>query len=440
MGEVSAMIDLKKLYISKLTTPDEAVKYVPSGAVCATDCALAESSLFYEAVGKAIMQKKVSDVTQHILVDIGGFPFYREDFVNEYHGISWFSSGDGRKAVNHGWADVMPAYFRDFPQLHRQYIKADVFVGVVSPMDKHGFFSVGASSAISAALLENAKVILLEVNSNMPRSLSGQQIHISQVTALWENNAPLFTLPPTRLDEVSEKIGAYIAEEIPNGSTIQLGIGSIPDAVGLALKDKQDLGIHSEIFTDSMVDLLECGAVNNSKKPIHRGKTVVAFAIGSRRMYDLIDDNPAIEILAVDYVNEPAIIAQHPQFMSINAALEVDFFGQVCAEAVGTRHISGTGGQSDYVRGATQSNGGKSFIALPSTAQNGTVSRIMPTLTPGALVSTSKNDVDHIVTEYGIAKLRGKTLSQRTKALISIAHPQFREELMFKAKKQNILI
>ncbi len=435
------MTNFQLLYQSKRTTPDEAVsRYISSGAVCASDIALAHSAQLYEAVGRAIQAGEISNITQHTLLDTGAFPFYRPEFAGKYNGVSWFSQSASRKAVNGGFADVMPAYYRDFPNLFRENIKPEVMIAVVSPMDKHGYFSTGCDGSISAALLASAKVILLEVNPHMPRSLTSTQIHISQVSALWENDAPLMCLPATKIDDISAKIGAYIAEEIPNGATIQLGIGSIPDTVGEALKDKRNLGIHTEMFTDSMMSLIECGAVDNSRKPIHTGKTVAAFALGSKRMYDYIDDNPMMEMLPVDYVNDPAVISQHPNFVSINAALEVDFFGQVCAESIGARHISGTGGQSDYVRGAVQSKGGKSFIAFPSTAKDDTVSRIMPILTPGAQISTSKNDVDCIVTEYGIAKLRGRTLSQRAKALIAIAHPKFRDELTFAAKKQNILI
>ena len=433
-------MNYRELYQKKLTMPEQAVEYICSGDQCAADIALAHSSKMYEAIGKAVKSGKLTDITQHSLLDIGAFPFFREEFAGTYKGVSWFSQANARKAINGGFADVMPAYYRDIPGLFEAYVKPEVFIGVVSPMDKHGYFSTGCDNSISTGILSNARTILLEVNPNMPRSLSSPQIHISQVTALWENDAPLFTLPPTKIDEVSAKIGNYIAEEIPNGATLQLGIGAIPDAVGMALQDKRHLGIHTEMFTDSMMTLIECGAVDNSAKPIHTGKTVATFAVGSRRMYDYIDDNPMVELLPVDYVNDPYVIARHPNFISINAALEVDFYGQVCAESIGTRHISGTGGQSDYVRGAVQSEGGKSFIAFASTAIDGTVSRIMPTLRPGSQVSTSKNDVDHIVTEYGIAKLRGKTLSQRTKALIGIAHPKFRDMLMFEAKKVNIII
>lgn len=247
-------------------------------------------------------------------------------------------------------------------------------------------------------------------------------------------------LPPAEIDTVSRTIGGLIAQEVRDGATLQLGIGAIPEAVGLALRDKHDLGIHTELFTDSMVELIECGAVTNEKKPIHTGRTVATLAFGSRRLYDYIDDNPAFEMLPVTYVNDPAVIARHPNFISVNSALEVDFYGQVCAESIGTRHISGSGGQLDYVRGAVMSEGGKSFIAFPSTAENGAVSRIRAALTAGASITTGKNDVDYIATEYGLARLRGKTLSQRTRALIAIAHPRFRDELTFAAKKQNILL
>lgn len=432
--------DFKRLYQEKRTTPEHAAELVSSDAVCATDIGLAHSGLFYGALAERIRKNHLSNITQHNILDVDKYPYFTEQMAASYHSVSWFSGAFARKAINQGLSDVMPCYYGDYPSLFREYVKPDVFIGTVSPMDKHGYFSTGCSSSTTDALLQSARTILLEVNPNMPRSLTSPLIHISQVTALWENDAPLFCLPPMQIDEVSTKIGGYIAEEIPDGATLQLGIGAIPDAVGMALKNKRHLGLHTEMFTDSMMDLIECGAADNSLKPIHTGKTVATFAIGSRRMYDYIDDNPAVAMLPVDYTNNPAVIAQHPNFISVNAAVEVDFYGQVCAESLGTSHISGTGGQSDFVRGAIRSQGGKSFIAFPSTAKDGTVSRIMPTLTLGAAVSTSKNDVDCIVTEYGIAKLRGRTLSQRTKALIGIAHPKFRDALTFRAKKQNILI
>lgn len=434
------MADIQQLYQEKRVAVEEAAAMLNSNAVCASDIALAHSEAFYNAVAERIRKGELHNITHHSVLDLGGRPFFTPELASEYHAVSWFSGGFGRKAVNRGLCDVMPAYYRDIPRLFREVVKPDVFIAAVSPMDKHGYFSAGCDASITPAFLHTAKEIYLEVNPQMPRCLTGPQIHIRQVTALWENDHPLPCLPTTAIDETSAKIGQYIADEIPNGATLQLGIGSIPDAVGMALKDKQHLGIHTEMFTDSMVALLDCGAADNTAKPIHTGRTVATFAAGSQHMYDFIDDNPAFELLPVDYVNDPAVIAQHPNFISVNAALEVDFYGQVCAESLGTYHISGTGGQTDYVRGAVMSKGGKSFIAFESTAKGGTVSRITATLTPGACVSTSKNDVDNVVTEYGIARLRGRSLSQRAKALIAIAHPKFRDELLFAAKRQNILI
>lgn len=434
------MADFSKIYKSKLKTVDEVASFVSSGAVSASDIALANSALIYEALGKRVAKGELKNVTHHTILDLAHYPFYDPEIAPDLRSVSWFTQGNGRKAVNAGLADVMPCYYSDMPDLFGNYVKPDTFIAVVSPMDKHGYFSTGTSASNSQAMINSAKTILLEVNPNMPRAVTGPQIHISQVTALCENDAPLVTLPKSEIDPLSEKIGNFIAEEICDGSTLQLGIGKIPDAVGMALKEKHHLGIHTEMFTDSMVELIECGAVDNSQKPIHTGRSVAAFALGSQKMYDYIDDNPAMEMTTVDHVNDPYVIAQHPNFMSVNGALEVDFYGQVCAESVGTRHISGTGGHRDYVRGAVKSPGGKSFIAFTSTGKGDSESRIVATLKPGSCISTGKNDVDRVVTEYGIARLRGKTLSQRTKELIGIAHPKFREELLFSARKQNIII
>ncbi len=434
------MDNLQKLYAEKKKDAAEIAAMFPDGANLMTDIALSEPKSLLEALAAGPESEKKRNLTVYTILDIYPMSWYQEDRREDIRGVTWFSGGGAASAVNAGFADVMPCYYRDIPSLIAQNPQINILCLSVSPMDSHGYFSMGCTTSASAELLERADCIILEVNKQMPRSLSSPLIHISQVTALCEADYPLPVSGTAVIDEISKAIGGYIAEEIPDGATIQLGIGAVPDAVGMALKEKHHLGIHTEMFTDSMVELIECGAVDNSLKPIHRGRSVTTFAYGSKRIYDYIDDNPAMEILPVNYVNDPKVIAQHPNFISVNAAVEVDFFGQVCAESLGTRHISGTGGQVDYVRGAVESDGGKSFIAFPSTAAKGTVSRIAPTLSEGAIVTTSKNDVDHIVTEYGVAKLRGKTLSQRTKALIAIAHPKFREELTFAAKKRNIII
>ena len=435
------MTNYSELYHSKLTTAAELASRVESGWTLGMDAALAQTPAIMSALAERAGRDELSGVKVQTLLDVYPFEFYADNALSgKLNGVSWFSSGGARKAVNGGYADFIPSYYRDIPGLIRNFYEYDAFCVSVSPMDKHGYFSLATTSSYSQAMLSKARRVFVEVNKYQPRAVCGMQIHISQVDAIVEHDAPLPELPPVKLDEVSVTIGNLIAEQIPDGACIQLGIGAIPDATGMALKAKHDLGIHTEMFTDSMVELLACGAVNNSKKQIHPGKSVTTFAYGSKRIYDYIDDNPAIEILPVDYVNDPNVICQNDNMISINAALEVDLWGQVCAESVGTKHMSGSGGQIDYVRGACQSKGGKSFIAFSSTAKGGTISKIKPILTPGAVCTTSKNDVDYIVTEYGLAHLRGHSLAQRAKQLIAIAHPDFRDELSFEAKKRGIMI
>ena len=435
------MIDYKALYAEKLTTPEELARCVESGWVLGMDTAPSQAPAIMQAIADKIKNSDVKDVRVQTLLDTYPFEFYTNpEMFGKMTGFSWFSSGNARKAVNGGWADLIPSYYRDIPRHIRAEYEYDAFCIEVSPMDSHGYFSLALNGSYAEAMIDKAKRIFVEVNECQPRCVTGIQLHVSQVDAIVEYNHELPVLPPVVIDDVSRTIGELIAEQIPDGACIQLGIGAIPDATGMALKTKHDLGIHTEMFTDSMVELIECGAVNNSKKQIHRGKTVTTFAFGSQRIYDFVDDNPSVEILPVDYVNDPNVICQNDNMISINAAVEVDLFGQVCAESVGTKHMSGSGGQIDYVRGACQSRGGKSFIAFTSTAKGGTISKIKPILTPGAVVTTSKNDVDYIVTEYGVAHLRGRSLGERARQLIAIAHPDFRDELTFEAKKRGMMI
>ena len=435
------MTDYQKMYQEKLTTPDRLAQQVQSSWLLGMDTATSQTPAIMTAIAEHIRNSDITGVKVQALLDAYPFEFYTDPtLAGKMTGYSWFSSSAARKAVNAGYADIIPAYYRDFPTRIRAEYDYDAVCVEVAPMDRHGYFSLALNGSYIDAMLDKTKRIFLEVNDRQPRGLCGSLIHISQVDAIVEYNHDLPVLPPVQLDEVSKTIGGLIAERIPDGACLQLGIGAIPDATGMALKSKHDLGIHTEMFTDSMVELIECGAVNNSKKQIHRGKTVTTFAFGSQRIYDYIDDNPAVEILPVEYVNDPDVICQNDNMISINAAVEVDLFGQVCAESVGTKHMSGSGGQIDYVRGACQSRGGKSFIAFTSTAKGGTISKIKPILTPGAVVTTSKNDVDYIVTEYGVAHLRGRSLGERARQLIAIAHPDFRDELTFEAKKRGIMI
>ena len=436
------MTDYQKMYQEKLTTPDKIARQVQSGWLLGMDTATSQTPAIMTAIAEYIRSSDITGVKVQALLDAYPFEFYTDPtLAGKMTGYSWFSSSAARKAVNAGYADIIPAYYRDFPTRIRAEYDYDAVCVEVAPMDRHGYFSLALNGSYIDAMLDKTKRIFLEVNDRQPRGLCGSLIHISQVDAIVEYNHDLPVLPPVQLDEVSKTIGGLIAERIPDGACLQLGIGAIPDATGMALKAKHDLGIHTEMFTDSMVELIECGAVNNSKKQIHRGKTVTTFAFGSQRIYDYIDDNPAVEILPVEYVNDPDVICQNDNMISINAAVEVDLFGQVCAESVGTKHMSGSGGQIDYVRGACQSRGGKSFIAFTSTAKGGTISKIKPILTPGAVVTTSKNDVDYIVTEYGVAHLRGRSLGERARQLIAIAHPRLPRRVDLRGqKKRGIMI
>lgn len=435
------MTDYTQTYASKLTTADELARRVESGWRIGMDAGVSQAPGIISAIEKRAAADEIKDLRVQTMLDVYPYGFYADkDFQGKITGVSWFSSAGARGAINGGWADFVPNYYRDAPGLIRGGYEYDVFCVAVSPMDKHGYFSLATTSSYSEAMLDKARRVFVEVNDRQPRAVCGTQIHISRVDAVVENSFELPVQPPVKLDETSVTIGGYIAELIPDGACIQLGVGSIPDAVGMALKTKRDLGIHTEMFTDSMVELLECGAVNNSKKQIHRYQSVTTFAYGSRRIYDFIDDNPGIAILPVNYVNDPNVICRNDNAVSINAAIEVDLLGQVCAESVGTRHMSGSGGQIDFVRGVCQSRGGKSFIAFASTAKGGAVSKIGASLTPGAVCTTSKNDVDYIATEFGVAHLRGHSAGERAKSLIAIAHPDFRDQLSFEAKKRGLLI
>ena len=436
------MADFQRIYNEKLMSAEEAAKKVESGWTIFMDAGCAQAPCLIRAVEDRAYAGELSGVSVHGMLDIYPYRYFSDPALDgKVNGVSWFASSGAKKAIAEGRCDYVNSYYRDMPGHMSRFDYDAVFVEV-SPMDRHGYFSLGTVGSNSEGNLKGAKHVFAVVNDRQPRAVCGLQIHVSEVSAIVEDSHELPVLPAPKLDEVSLTIGSLIAEQIPDGACIQLGIGSIPDATGLALKSKHDLGIHTEMFTDSMVELLECGAANNSKKTLYPGKSVTTFAYGSQRIYDYIDDNPAFVILPVYYVNDPYVIAQNDNMISVNAAVEVDLWGQVCAESIGTRIFSGTGGQVDFVRGACQSKGGKSFIAFASTVNvKGTVkSKICPTLTPGAICTTSKNDVDYVVTEYGLAHLRGRPLSERVRSLISIAHPDFRDELTFEAKKLGMLL
>jgi len=433
------MTDWEKMYMQKYCRIQDIVKEIDHNSLCASACALGEPIGLSQALAERAEREELTGISHHMLLAMKDLKYLEPEMRNKMKHVSWFTSGFARKAVQTGSADFMPCFYNDAPRLWEEFVEPDVFYATVSPMDKHGWFSFGVSASVARSAMSRAKKVYLEINSYMPRAHGTGVVHISEVDAVCENHIPLLELPEAQISEKDQVVGNYIAEHIPDGATIQFGIGSIPNAVGLALKDKINLGIHSEMFTEGMVDLIECGAVNNFHKNINPNKSISCFAIGSKRMYDYIDDNPGIEFHSIDYVNDPNVIGRHDNFISINATIEVDLIGQACSESIGARQFSGTGGQVDFIRGAARSKGGKSFLAMHSTTKNDTISKIKPVLTEGAHVTCSKNEIDYIATEYGIARLKGKTAAQRAKALIDIAHPIYREELAHAAKKMHLM-
>jgi acyl-CoA hydrolase len=312
-------------------------------------------------------------------------------------------------------------------------------VSMASPMDEHGYFSLGLAPDYTMAAVARARVVLLEVNPNVPFANGNCHVHISQVSALVESDEPLFEVGLPAIGPVQEAIGAHVAAMIDDGSTLQIGYGGIPDAVVMQLRHKRDLGIHTEMIGDGILSLVEAGAVNNSRKTFMPGKMVATFALGSQRLYRFLHRNPMLEMHPVDFTNDPYLAARNDKLCAINATLQIDLLGQCGSESLGHLPYSGTGGQVDFVRAANRSRDGKAFIVLPSTAKGDTISRIVPTLSPGTHVTTSKNDINYVVTEFGVAELRGKTAKQRATALIGIAHPDFRSELREAARKMNLL-
>jgi 4-hydroxybutyrate CoA-transferase len=363
------------------------------------------------------------------MVAMGPAKYAQPGMEKSFRHNGWFLGGSTRKAIEEGRGDFTPCFFHEIPRLMRDGIMpVDVALIQITPPDAEGFCSYGVSADYTQPAAECARIVVAQVNSLLPRT-GGSRIHLDKLTYIVEKDEAPLELTPPKIGDIERKIGENVASLIPDGATLQLGIGAIPDAVLSFLGGKKDLGIHSEMFSDGVVDLALKGVINNNKKTLNPGKFIVAFLMGSGKLYDFVNNNPAVELAPVDYVNDPYVIGQHDTLISINAALQVDLMGQVNAEMIGSRQFSGIGGQVDFVRGASRSKGGKSIIAMPSTASKGTLSRICLELDRGAAVTTSRTDVHMVVTEYGIAELRGKTLRQRAEALIAIAHPDFRGAL-----------
>jgi acetyl-CoA hydrolase len=433
--------NLYRIYNQKLTTSDEAVKQIKSGdnVIVQPGCAVPSELV------RAMVRRKdeLQDVTLYHILIVGDLPYLQPGMEKHFKHKAFFIGGNSRKAVNEGRSEFIPIFLYEVPLLFKLgRIKTDVALLNVSPPDEHGFCSYGVDVGTIKTPAEKSKLIIAQVNKHQPRTLGDSFIHINKIDYIVEYDEELKELPqvdPDTLPEVLaifDKIGQNVADLIEDGSTLQMGIGAIPDSVMKYLHSKKDLGIHTEMFSDGMIELVESGVINGEKKSLHPGKIIAGFVLGTRRAYDFINNNPIFEFHPQEYVNDPFVISKNNKMVAINSALEIDLTGQVCSDSIGTKFYSGIGGQVDFIRGASKSEGGKPIIALPSTIKDGTISRIVPVLKSGAGVVTSRGDVDYVVTEYGAVNLWGKTIQERAKALISISHPKFRDELTKYAKER----
>lgn len=431
-------MDWKKRYKDKLTSPENAVKVIKSGNNVFIGSGCAQPELLQNAMTARAPELK--GVTVHHLLIPGNADYTHPEYKKSFRHNALFIGSNVRKAVNDGRADYMPIFLHQVPGLFLNgNIKTDVALIQVSPPDEKGYCTYGAAIDTEMAAAETAKIVIAEVNEQMPRTLGDTRIHMDKIKHAVPIDAPLmeFLYPPP--GKLAQKIGGYIASLIENGSTLQAGIGEIPDAALLQLKDHKDLGIHTEMFADCAMELMKAGVVTNMKKAIHKGKSVASFLLGSRKLYEWCHNNEQLEFFPCDYTNDPFVIAKNPKVVAINSCIQIDLTGQVCSDSIGTRFYSGIGGQVDFIRGAAYSKGGKPIITFKSTAKKETISKIVPELSPGAGVVTSRGDVHYVVTEYGVAFLNGKSVRERARALIDIAHPNFRPELEKAAKKRNLL-
>ncbi|MEO8391916.1 MAG: acetyl-CoA hydrolase/transferase C-terminal domain-containing protein [Chloroflexota bacterium] len=419
-------------------TADQAAEKIMSGQRVFLTGNCSTPQKFLSALRQRYQELRNVELVQ--VLDLGPGDYVTQDMADHVRINSLFVSSNVRKAVNNGLADFTPIFLSDIPGLFRSgRLPLDVAVIHVSPPDEHGYCSYGVEVGVTKSAAESAKLVIAEINPQMPRTLGDSFIHISQIDYFIDVDYPLPQIRGEASSKIQEEIAKAIAPLIPDGATLQTGIGGIPDAVLHHLQDHKNLGIHTELFSDGVMQMIEAGVITNSAKSIHAGKVIAGFVLGTKALYDYIDDNPIFELHPTEYVNDPFIIAKNDRMISINSALEVDLTGQVCADSIGHQFYSAVGGQLDFVRGASRSKGGKAIIALPSTTKGGSVNRIVPALKPGAGVTTTRNDVQYVVTEHGVADLYGRTIAQRAQALINIAHPEFREQLLAFAREQHYI-
>lgn len=433
-------MDPKDLYRRKLITIPEAVGMVQSHQIIGTAMAAAEPTGLLTAL--STQAERVEDVTVCVCLPLRKYDFVLNPaMAGRFFVENWFYGAPDREVHPQGRESYIPnnLHRAAADKLHATKGHLNIFFGTATPPDRHGFMSLGLSLVIEKPLIAAADLVILEVNPHIPWTLGDTQVHISEIDHVVECDIPPFELPSAPADETERTIGGYIAELIEDGATIQLGIGGIPNAITELLTERRDLGVHTEMFTTGMIDLYEKGVITNRRKTLWPGKMVGAFALGEKKLYDFVDRNLAVEFQQGSVTNDPYVIGQNYKMVSVNTALQVDILGQVCSQSIGPRHFSGTGGQLDTHRGAQRSPGGRGIIALRSTAKGGTVSTIVPTLAPGAGVTVPSQDVDTIVTEYGIAELRGRAVKDRLRALAAVAHPNFRPWLFEEAERLGIV-
>ena len=421
----------------QIVTPAEAVGSIRSRDQIYVHCAAAAPSVLLEAlVSRAADLDEVGVIHLHIE---GPGPHLAPDMATHFRHRALFIGPNARTAVNEGRADYVPVFLSDVPRLFEsRALPLDAVFVNATPPDRHGFCSLGTSVEAMHAAIRAAKTVIVQFNPSMPKTLGDSFVHVSDIDLAVEVDVLPYEHAVGDIGAVERKIGEFVADLVPDGATLQLGIGAIPAATALALRDKRDLGIHTEMFTDAVVDLVEAGVVTGARKERNRGKIVTAFVMGSRRLYDFVDDNPMVEMRPVDFTNDTHVIRSFSRMVAINSAIEVDLTGQVVADSIGHRLYSGVGGQMDFVRGAALATEGRAIIALPSTASGGSLSRISPALKEGAGIVTTRAHVRTVVTEWGVAELFGKSVRERAAALISIAHPAFRDELAAEAARMRL--
>ncbi len=432
--------DWRSEYRNRLRSADDVVSHLESGQRLVLPTLAGQPPALLAAMGRAIRNSSLPNVRAGTILP--GPSLAKALLQPEHaHMIYWdslFCGASDRPGVFEGRYDMTPMHFGQMPKIMRDDMNVDAVMTLASPPDDQGFMSIGISIDYTKRLIGTSCFSAVEVNSNVPRVGGDALIHVSEVDAIVEHESDLFELPNPTATPEDEKIGALIAERIPDGTTIQLGYGAAPSAVGLCLRGHKNLGIHTEMFVDAMRVLMAEGVVDNSRKTINPGKTLYTFTTGTRETYEFLHENPAIEGHPVDLTNDTAYIAQHKGIVVINATIVVDLTGQACSESIGGMQYSGTGGQADFIRGAMMAEGGRSFVVTHSTARNGELSCIVSGLEPGSVVTTARTDMDMLVTEYGVAELRGKSLSERAQALIGIAHPKFRDDLQKEARKRGL--